>query len=121
MGQSTWGVEKMSEATKMALSKATELRAIINEALKNEDKATLALKAVAITLAASKLNEIIYHHDKYFTDRVQAWFYQFVRSLPGIGEKIQVQVDEARGCRNFSCRNLGCQNFSSFLRNVLTL
>merc|ERR1711892_532834 len=96
MGQSTWGVEKMSEATKMALSKATELRAIINEALKNEDKATLALKAVAITLAASKLNEIIYHHDKHFTDRVQAWFYQFVRSLPGIGEKIQLQVDEAK-------------------------
>merc|ERR1712106_647335 len=87
---------KMAEATKMALSKATELRAIINEALKNEDKATLALKAVAITLAASKLNEIVYHHDKHFTDRVQAWFYQFVRSLPGIGEKIQLQVDEAK-------------------------
>lgn len=88
----------MAEATKMALEKVTELRGIINEALKNEDKATLALKAVALTLAASKLNEIIYHHDKHFTDRVQTWFFQFVRQLPGIGDKIQAQVDEATGC-----------------------
>jgi len=86
----------MTEATKMALERVSEIRGIINETLKNEDKATLVLKAVLITWAASKLNEVVYHHDKHFTDRVRSWFFQFVRSLPVVGDKIQDQVDEAK-------------------------
>ena len=80
----------------MALERVSEIRGIINETLKNEDKATLVLKAVLITWAASKLNEVVYHHDKHFTDRVRSWFFQFVRSLPVVGDKIQDQVDEAK-------------------------
>lgn len=55
-----------------------------------------ALKAILLTFATSKAYEIVYHHDKHFTDRVRNWFFQFVRTLPVIGDKIQAQVDEAK-------------------------
>ena len=55
-----------------------------------------ALKAILLTLATSKAYEVVYHHDKHFTDRVRTWFFQFVRGLPVVGEKIQAQVDEAK-------------------------
>jgi len=87
---------KIGNTAELIVQKTAELKDILNELLKNEDKATLAVKSAAITILLCKVYETIYHHDKHVTERFQKWLFKAVRQLPIIGEKIQKQVDEAK-------------------------
>lgn len=86
----------MTENLKLVVAKSEELRQIVNESLKNDDKATIVLKTVSATYIACKLYAWIYNHDKHLSDRIHKWFFKKVRSLPVVGTKIQEQVNKAK-------------------------
>jgi len=86
----------MTDQLQIALTKINELRELTNESFKNDDKATVALKTIALTYTACKLYEWVYHNDKHVSDRVQQYFFKVLRQLPVIGDKIKAEVEKAK-------------------------
>jgi len=78
------------------LKQVSEYRALLNEALKEDDRATLVVKTVGVTFAACYIYDWIYHHDKSATTRIKRNFFNMIRSLPVIGPKIAEEVAKAR-------------------------
>jgi len=86
----------MTDQLQIALTKINELRELTNETFKNDDKATVALKTIALTYTACKLYEWVYHNDKHVSDRIQQYFFKTLRQLPVIGDKIKAEVEKAK-------------------------
>ena len=115
-------LQKWKKTTWIFLFQINELRELTNESFKNDDKATVALKTIALTytgrdsqtihstpghicppslrvvnlLIACKLYEWVYHNDKHVSDRVQQYFFKVLRQLPVIGDKIKAEVEKAK-------------------------
>lgn len=71
---------------------ATQYREVINEVLKDNDRASLIFKTVGATVTACYIYDWLYHHEKAPDRRVREYFFQLVRKLPIVGDKIAAEV-----------------------------
>lgn len=78
------------------VEKATQYREVINEVLKDNDRASLIFKTVGATVTACYIYDWLYHHEKAPDRRVREYFFQLVRKLPIVGDKIAAEVAKAK-------------------------
>ena len=55
----------------------------------------LSLRVVNLFIAC-KLYEWVYHNDKHASDRIRNYFFQTLRKLPVVGDKIKAEVEKAK-------------------------
>ena len=73
----------------------------MNESLNNEDRASVVIKTVGTTAIACYIYDYVYNHEKSVKFRVNRNFWNFIKSLPMVGDKIREELSKVqKGIKN---------------------